>query len=108
MRGTLCCFTLLTAAVAPSSLAAQTVNELRSKASGVLAQLDGTITRAGLKQPVEILRDRWGIPHIYAQNSDDLFFAQGWVAAQDRLFQIDLQRRGGTCESREAVRRVAD
>src|SRR5262245_3751093 len=103
MRCTLCCFTLLTSAVAPSSLAAQTVNELRAKASGVLAQLDGKIPRGELKQPVEILRDRWGIPHIYAHNSDDLFFAQGWVAAQDRLFQIDLWRRVGNGETAEIL-----
>src|ERR1700722_15753289 len=49
-----------------------------------------------LKAPVEILRDKWGIPHIYAQNSDDLFFAQGWITAKDRLFQIDLWRRAGS------------
>ncbi|HEY3743689.1 MAG TPA: penicillin acylase family protein [Bryobacteraceae bacterium] len=49
-----------------------------------------------LKAPVEILRDKWGVPHIYAQNSDDLFFAQGWITAKDRLFQIDLWRRIGT------------
>jgi len=39
------------------------------------------------------VRDRWGIPHIYAQNDADLFFAQGFVQAQDRLFQLDLWRR---------------
>jgi len=50
----------------------------------------------GLKQPVEILRDRWGVPHIYAQSQDDLFFAQGFMAARDRLWQIDLWRRQAT------------
>jgi penicillin amidase len=50
----------------------------------------------GLRKPVEILRDRWGVPHIYAQNENDLFFAQGYVTASDRLFQIDLWRRIGT------------
>ena len=50
-------------------------------------------TLAGLEKPVEILRDRWGIPHIYAQDARDLFFAQGWMVARDRLFQIDLWRR---------------
>ncbi|MBI4906452.1 MAG: penicillin acylase family protein [Acidobacteria bacterium] len=48
---------------------------------------------AGLSQPVEILRDKWGVPHIYARSSGDLFFAQGYMAARDRLFQIDLWRR---------------
>lgn len=50
----------------------------------------------GLKQPVEVLRDRWGVPHIYTKTSDDLFFAQGYITARDRLFQIDLWRRAGT------------
>ena len=55
-----------------------------------------SIAVPGLKQPVEVLRDRWGVPHIYAQNTHDLFFAQGYVAALDRLWQIDLWRRVGT------------
>ena len=50
---------------------------------------------AGIKQPAKILIDRWGVPHIYAANQDDLFFAQGFNAARDRLFQIDLWRRRG-------------
>src|SRR5262252_10746732 len=58
-----------------------------------LAQTSGTLPVAGLADEVRIVRDRWGIPHIYAKNADDLFFAQGFVQAQDRLFQIDLWRR---------------
>ena len=54
-----------------------------------------TIAIMGLRQPVEILIDRWGVPHIYAKNEPDLFFAQGFNAARDRLFQIDLWRRRG-------------
>jgi penicillin G amidase len=54
------------------------------------------VTLPGLKQAVEIIRDKWGVPHIYAENQDDLFFAQGYIAARDRLFQIDLWRRVGT------------
>jgi penicillin amidase len=50
----------------------------------------------GLNAQVEILRDRWGVPHIYAANAHDLFFAQGYLTAVDRLFQIDLWRRTGT------------
>ncbi len=50
----------------------------------------------GLREDVEVLRDHWGVPHIYAKNADDLFFAQGYVTAQDRLFQLDLWRRIGT------------
>lgn len=49
----------------------------------------------GLDAPVEILVDRWGVAHVFAGGQDDLFFAQGWNAARDRLWQIDLWRRRG-------------
>lgn len=51
---------------------------------------------SGLSQPVEILKDRWGISHIYAKNEADLFFAQGYNVARDRLFQLELWRRQAT------------
>lgn len=51
---------------------------------------------AGLSEPVEILTDRWGINHIYARNEADLFFAQGYAAAKDRLFQFEMWRRQAT------------
>ena len=54
-----------------------------------------TVAVGGLRAPVEILVDHWGVPHIYAGNENDLFLAQGWNAARDRLFQIDLWRRRG-------------
>ena len=47
----------------------------------------------GLQKSVEILRDQWGINHIYAQNQHDLFFAQGYAAAKARLFQVEIWRR---------------
>jgi len=50
----------------------------------------------GLGGPVEILRDRWGVAHIYARNEHDLFFAQGFNVARDRLFQLELWRRQAT------------
>src|ERR1017187_1006687 len=50
---------------------------------------------AGIEQPVTIIRDTWGIPHIYAQNQHDMFFAQGYATAQDRLFQMELWKRAG-------------
>ena len=62
-----------------------------------------TVVAPGLRQPVEILRDRWGVPHIYAQTVEDLFFAQGYITATDRLFQIDLWRRIGTGTLAEAL-----
>ena len=50
----------------------------------------------GLQAPVEIVTDRWGINHIYAENEADLFFAQGYAAARDRLFQFEVWRRQAT------------
>jgi penicillin amidase len=58
-----------------------------------LAQIEGDLKVAGLKEPVEILRDRNGMPHIYAKNDSDMFFAQGYVMAQDRLWQLEMWRR---------------
>ena len=50
----------------------------------------------GLREPVDVLRDRWGVHHIYANNEHDLFFTQGYSAARDRLFQFELWRRQAT------------
>lgn len=63
---------------------------------GAQAPSSTSIQMSGLSQPVEILRDRWGINHIYAQNEADLFFAQGYAAARDRLFQFEVWRRQAT------------
>ncbi len=83
----------------PSMLrAADTPEQILAKAKAVLSQIEGEIPLAGLREPVEVLRDRWGIPHIYAKNTPDLFFAQGFIAAQDRLFQLDTWRRTGLGE----------
>jgi penicillin G amidase len=95
---------VLLGAAAPTA-AAETAESLRKRSTAVLAQLDGDIRVAGLKEPVEVLRDRWGVPHIYARNADDLFFAQGFVAAQDRLFQLDTWRRIGLGETSEVIGR---
>jgi penicillin G amidase len=61
--------------------------------SPLVAQVSGSLTISSLLAPVRVVRDRWGVPHIYAQSQDDLFVAQGFVQAQDRLFQMDLWRR---------------
>lgn len=66
-----------------------------------LAQIEGTIVLEGLEQPVEVLRDKWGVAHIYASTVADLFFTQGFVAAQDRLYQIEIWRRTGRGELAE-------
>ena len=57
-------------------------------------QTDGTVQAAGLAAPATVIRDKNGIPHIYAANIHDLFFAQGYVQAQDRLWQMEANRRG--------------
>ena len=56
-------------------------------------QHKGNFRLQRLKAPVEVLRDRWGVPHIYATSVDDLFFAQGFIHAQERLWQMDFNRR---------------
>ena len=61
----------------------------------VAAQAE-TLTLGGLLAPVEIITDRWGINHIYAEHESDLFFAQGYAAARDRLFQFEVWRRRAT------------
>ncbi len=55
-----------------------------------------TISLPGLAKPVEIVVDRWGVPHITAETEDDLFFAQGFHAASDRMFQFEIWRRRAT------------
>ncbi|MBI2429773.1 MAG: penicillin acylase family protein [Ignavibacteriales bacterium] len=58
-------------------------------------EYDGELQLSGLHNPVKIYRDDYGVPHIFAQDEHDAFFAQGYVHAQDRLWQMDLSRRAG-------------
>ena len=55
----------------------------------------GSVTVEGLQAPVEIIRDRYGVPHIYGRSAADLYFAQGYVHAQDRFWQMEFSRRVG-------------
>lgn len=69
-------------------------------ASAAQAEVSTAVTQErraiqGLKAPAELIVDRWGIPHIYAASSRDAFFLQGYNAARDRLWQIDLWRKRG-------------
>jgi penicillin G amidase len=68
---------------------------LAARAHAALSATNGKIRLRGLHRSVTVLRDRWGVPHIYAQDQHDLFFAQGFVASQDRLFQMELWKRLG-------------
>jgi penicillin amidase len=81
--------------------------DLARRSRAVLAQTSGRIRLRGLRKPVEVLRDEWGVPHIYAQTTEDLFFAQGFVAAQDRLWQMELWRRVATGTLAEIVGEAA-
>ena len=65
-------------------------------AGGLSAQTKHTLQVKGLQSQVEVLRDKWGVNHIYAANQHDLFFAQGYCAAKDRLFQFEIWRRQAT------------
>ncbi|HXZ41590.1 MAG TPA: penicillin acylase family protein [Terriglobales bacterium] len=76
---------------------------LRSALRSALPQLDGTLQVPGLAAPVIVIRDNHGVPAIQASNLDDLFFAQGYVTAQDRLFQMDGMRRFAAGELSEIV-----
>ncbi len=60
-----------------------------------LPQTDGHLRAPGLIRPVTITRDDWGIPRIVAESEADAYFALGWVHAQDRLWQMEMQRRTG-------------
>lgn len=76
-----------------SRSAGEPPKDVKALARQSLSQIDGDLKVAGLQQRVDVIRDRWGVPHIYAQNVDDLFFAQGYVMAQDRLWQMEWWRR---------------
>ena len=68
-----------------------------------LPRLSGVERLSALNDSVEIVRDRWGVPHIYASNQHDLFFVEGYVHAQDRLWQMEYQRRLGAGRLAEVV-----
>ena len=66
---------------------------LDALAKRALARIDGELAVPHLRSPVRVVRDEWGVPHITATSEDDLFFAQGYVVAQDRLWQMEMWRR---------------
>jgi penicillin amidase len=64
-------------------------------------KINGNVSLSGIETDVEIIRDSWGVPHIFAQNEKDLFFACGYVHAQERMWQMELTRRAGIGELSE-------
>src|SRR6185436_20909609 len=79
------------AAAAASSLAAAALH--RRLLRRPLPQTSGAIPVEGIGGRVQIRRDRWGVPHVEAQGREDLWFGEGFVHAQDRLWQMDFYRR---------------
>ncbi|MGZ8606390.1 MAG: penicillin acylase family protein [Actinomycetota bacterium] len=69
------------------------VEEIRAAAEVAMPPVEGEIAAPGLEGPVEVLRDAWGIPYLSAGSLGDLWFAQGFVTASERLFQMDLALR---------------
>ncbi len=72
------------------------MDEVRNAARAALPPLEGELRVRGLREPVEVLRDRWGIAYVSAGSLEDLWFAQGFVQASERLFQIELAIRAAT------------
>src|SRR5581483_6070901 len=79
----------------PPCFSQKTKPPLQLKAEAAVSRTSGDMKVPGLHAAVQVLRDRWGVAHIYAQDTHDLFMAQGFVAAQDRLFQMELWKRSG-------------
>jgi penicillin amidase len=86
------------------------VEQLRSVAAASRFPAEGELAAPGLAAPVEMLRDRWGVPYLTAETQDDLWFAQGFLTAGERLFQLDLALRAANGRLSEvfADRTLAD
>ena len=89
------------AALALMLFSLASIGWLLAMARSALPELDGPLRIAGISGPVSVTRDGHGVPTIEAATLDDLFFAQGYVTAQDRLFQMDLMRRSARGELAE-------
>ena len=73
----------------------QSKPSLAARAQKAVSPINGELKIHGLTQTVKVFRDNWGVAHIHAENQHDVFFAQGFVAAQDRLFQMEMWKRAG-------------
>ncbi|MGH2783932.1 MAG: penicillin acylase family protein [Actinomycetota bacterium] len=79
------------------------VAAIKEYAKSALRPTEGTVALAGLQEDVEVFTDRWGVPHVYAKNTDDAYFAQGYLHAAERLWQIDFTRRAAQGRLAEIV-----
>ena len=75
--------------------AQQAESSLEHRAEKAASPINGELKLKELTQTVKVFRDNWGVPHIHAENQHDLFFAQGFVAGEDRLFQMEMWKRAG-------------
>ena len=80
-----------------------TLDGLKYSLTNSLPRTDGAVSLKGLGASAEVYRDRWGIPHLRAGSEPDAFFAQGFVTAQDRLWQMEYDRRRGSGRWAEVV-----
>ena len=69
------------------------LEQMKELAKKSLVATSGVASVKGLKDEVRIMRDQWGVPHIFAKSIKDLFFAEGYTHAQERLWQMDFNRR---------------
>ncbi|HNJ09951.1 MAG TPA: penicillin acylase family protein, partial [Chitinophagales bacterium] len=76
---------------------------IKEMSRAALPKIDGNIYVDGLSNEVEIIRDEWGIAHIYTDKLEDALFAQGYIHAQDRLWQMDLNRRAARGKLAEII-----
>src|SRR5262245_16581209 len=84
---------LVLAGVLAGALRLAQAPDVESLARAAIGSIYGTTALPGLKDRVRVVRHTWGVPHIYASSTDDLFCAQGYVTAQDRLWQMEMWRR---------------
>lgn len=98
---------VLVVLISAACLAVALVLAVVGFASWSLPKTSGTIVLPGLTDQVRVVRDEWGIPHIFARNELDAFRAMGFVAAQDRLFQMDIHRRLANGQLSEIVGNAA-
>jgi penicillin amidase len=79
------------------------VAAIKEYASSALRPTEGRVRLEGLNEEVEVFTDRWGVPHIYAKTTDDVYFAQGYLHAAERLWQMDFTRRAAQGRLAEVV-----
>src|SRR5919108_2289330 len=89
------------------TIVSEWTEQVEQWARGAAPPVEGDLKIRGLERPVEVIRDRWGVPHVYAETLHDLFFAQGFVIASERLWQLDFMLRLANGRLSELVSEMA-